>query len=231
MLEHIKGGIVVSCQALEDEPLHSSFIMGRMAKAATEGGAVGIRANTSADINEIKKNTDLPVIGIVKKNYQDSPIYITPTIREIEELASTECEMIALDATNRRRPNNESLRSFVEKIRKSISGKYLMADIATVEEAIQVQELGFDCVSTTLVGYTEETEGKHIADNDFSLLKEILTVLSIPVIVEGRIDTPQKARRCLDIGAHAVVVGGAITRPQLITKTFADYIKKDRNEK
>jgi N-acylglucosamine-6-phosphate 2-epimerase len=226
MLDLIKGGIIVSCQALEDEPLHSSFIMGRMAKAATEGGAVGIRANSAVDIHEIKKTTNLPVIGIVKKDYSDTPIYITPTITEIKELASTQCEMIALDATKRKRHNKESLQSFVSEIRKTAPNKLLMADIATSEEAIQAQELGFDCVSTTLVGYTEETEGQNIADTDFFILKEILNALTIPVIAEGRVDTPQKANRCLELGVHAVVVGSAITRPQLITRSFTDYIKK-----
>ena len=101
MLDKVKGGLIVSCQALPEEPLHSSFIMGRMALAADQGGAVGIRANTASDIHEIEKNTKLPIIGIVKRDYEGTPIYITPTMKEIEELAETSCAMIALDATDR----------------------------------------------------------------------------------------------------------------------------------
>ncbi|WP_197025095.1 N-acetylmannosamine-6-phosphate 2-epimerase [Paucisalibacillus sp. EB02] len=226
MLDQVKGGIIVSCQALEDEPLHSPLIMGRMAKAATEGGAVGIRANSAADISEIKKNTNLPVIGIVKRDYKDSPIYITPTMREIEELATSDCSMIALDATKRKRPHHESLEEFVKQIKKMVPNIYLMADVATLEEARQAQSLGFDCVSTTLIGYTEESKGMNIAQDDFLLLREMLDALDVPVIAEGNVDTPEKAKRCLELGAYAVVVGSAITRPQLITKRFTDYIKE-----
>lgn len=226
MLDRVKGGLIVSCQALENEPLHSSFIMGRMAKAATEGGAVGIRSNSAEDINEIKQNTKLPVIGIVKRDYADSPIYITATMREIEELAKTACEMIAFDATLRNRPGGEALADYVRKVRHIVPNKFLMADIATREEAKNAEALGFDCVSTTLMGYTAESKGHDIADDDFFRLKEILGALTIPVIAEGHVDTPQKAKRCLALGAHAVVVGGAITRPQLITQVFAEAINE-----
>ncbi|CEG21411.1 Putative N-acetylmannosamine-6-phosphate 2-epimerase [Planococcus massiliensis] len=224
ILEKIQGGLVVSCQALEDEPLHSSFIMGRMARAAMEGGAIGIRANSAADINEIRKNTNLPVIGIVKKDYADSSIFITATMKEIEELATTDCEMIAIDATSRKRPNNETLEEFVEKVRRKVPTKLLMADVATFEEAVQAEKLGFDCVSTTLIGYTEQTDGQKIDQEDYQILKEIVEALKIPVIAEGNVDTSEKAKRCLDLGAHSVVVGSAITRPQIITKRFTDYI-------
>lgn len=224
MLERVKGGLIVSCQALVHEPLHSSFIMGRMAKAAEEGGAVGIRANSAADINEIKKNTGLPIIGIVKRDYDNSPIYITATMNEIQELAETACEMIALDATLRNRLNNEKLGDFVEKIREAVPNRLLMADISTMKEAKQAERLGFDCVSTTLMGYTQDSEGHNIADDDFARLKEMLYKLTIPVIAEGHVDTPAKAKRCIELGAHAVVVGSAITRPQLITKSFSAAI-------
>ena len=144
MLDQVKGGLIVSCQALENEPLHSSFIMGRMARAAAEGGAVGIRANTAADINEIAQNTDLPIIGIVKRDYEGSPIYITPTLREIEELAGTGCAMIAFDATDRPRYQGETLGDFFQKARAAAPGKLLMADIAKLEEAVRAERLGFD---------------------------------------------------------------------------------------
>ena len=152
MLNKVKGKLIVSCQALADEPLHSSFIMGRMAKAAKEGGAIAIRAQGIDDINEIKKVTNLPVIGIIKENYKDSDIYITPTKKEVDALLSTSCEMIALDATKRQRPNKESLKELIDYIHEN--KVLVMADISTYDEAIEAANLGADCVSTTLSGYT-----------------------------------------------------------------------------
>ena len=225
MLDKVKGGLIVSCQALPEEPLHSSFIMGRMALAADQGGAVGIRANTASDIHEIEKNTKLPIIGIVKRDYEGTPIYITPTMKEIEELAETSCAMIALDATDRVRFQGQKLEYFIKEGRPLGPDKLLMADMATLDEAIRAEQLGFDCVSTTLMGYTEQSQGHNIADNDFERLKEILKAVQIPVIAEGHVDTPAKARRCIEIGAHAVVSGGAITRPQLITKAFVEAMR------
>lgn len=222
MLNEIKGQLIVSCQALEDEPLHSSFIMGRMAKAAREGGAVAIRAQGVEDILEIKKVTGLPVIGIIKKAYNDSEIYITPTKEEVDKLLKTKCEMIALDATDRVRPNNESLKDLIDYIQ---SNKVLvMADISTYEEAIKAEKLGVDCVSTTLSGYTKystQSEGP-----DLELIKRLSEDLKIPVIGEGKINTPEELRQAFQSGAHSCVVGGAITRPQLITKKFVNVINK-----
>ncbi|KIY22534.1 MULTISPECIES: N-acetylmannosamine-6-phosphate 2-epimerase [Mesobacillus] len=225
MLEKIHKGLVVSCQALENEPLHSPFIMGRMALAAEHGGAVGIRANTAADLYEIKRNVKLPVIGIVKQDYSDSKVYITPTIKEVEELVFAGAEMIATDATKRKRPGENDLQTFFTEVKQKFPQQLLMADIATVGEAFFAQELGFDCVSTTLVGYTVETAGQKVYDHDFQLLKEMIANVNIPVVAEGNILTPEMAKRCLELGAHAVVVGGAITRPQTITRRFAETMK------
>lgn len=218
--------LVVSCQALENEPLHSSYIMGRMALAAKQGGAKGIRANSVEDIKEIQKQVDLPIIGIIKQDYTDSPIYITPTVKEVDTLLETGCEIIAIDATKRIRPNDEKLEDIIRFAKEKRPDVALMADISTLEEAIWADELGFDCISTTLVGYTDESAGNNIYDNDFALLKEIKAAVSKPVIAEGKIDTPEKALKALQNGANFVVVGSAITRPQLITKTFADAVSK-----
>ena len=221
MLKKIKGKLIVSCQALEDEPLHSSFIMGRMAKAAKEGGAIGIRAQGVSDINEIKKVTGLPVIGIIKRNYEDSEIYITPSIKEVEELLETECEMIALDATNRIRPNGESLKDLVDYIHKN--NRLAMADISTFEEGVQAEKLGFDCISTTLSGYTSySTQSKGA---DFDLLEKLVKTVNIPVICEGKINTPEDLKKAFELGAYSAVVGGAITRPQQITRRFTEVLK------
>ena len=220
MLNIIKGKLIVSCQALQDEPLHSSFIMGRMANAAKIGGAVAIRAQGVDDIIEIKKVTGLPVIGIIKRDYDDSEIYITPTKKEVEELLQTKCEMIALDATDRVRPNEESLEDIIKYIKKN--NVLVMADISTYEEAVNAQRLGCDCVSTTLCGYTSYSE-KYEGPN-LELLERLVKDLDIPVIAEGKINTPEDLKAVYEKGILSAVVGSAITRPQLIAQKFAEAI-------
>lgn len=171
-IENIKGKLIVSCQALPHEPLHSSFIMGRMALAAKEGGAFGIRANTKEDIAEIKTQVDLPIIGIVKRDYSDSKVYITPTMKEIDELMEVKPEIIALDATSNLRPGNVTIDQFYAEIRKKYPDQLLMADCSTVEEALHADELGFDFIGTTLVGYTEQSKNLKIESNDFEIIKK-----------------------------------------------------------
>lgn len=223
--DKLKKGLIVSCQALDDEPLHSSFIMGRMALAAKMAGASGIRANTVSDIKEIKKNVDLPIIGIIKKDYDNSEIYISPTIDEIDDLVNEGVDIIATDATNMKRPKNDGLEDFYKEIRKKYPNIKLMADCSTVEEAIFADKLGFDYIGTTLVGYTPQSKGDKIDADDFKILREIIEKCDHPVIAEGNIDSPEKAKRVLELGAFTVVVGGAITRPQNIAKKFVDSIQ------
>ncbi|MEW4372838.1 N-acetylmannosamine-6-phosphate 2-epimerase [Paenibacillus kandeliae] len=218
--------LIVSCQALPDEPLHSSFIMGRMALAAKQGGAAGIRANSAEDIIEIRQQVDLPVIGIVKRNYGDNPVFITPTLKEIDELAATGCEIVALDATQRPRPDGMKLDELVRQIRLQYPQLMLMADVSTVEEGLAAEQLGFDLISATLVGYTEHTQGQKVYENDFAILKEMLRQIKTPFVAEGNILTPEMAARCLELGVYTVVVGGAITRPQQITERFIDQMNR-----
>lgn len=222
MLQAIKGKLIVSCQALEKEPLHSSFIMGRMALAAKEGNAVAIRAQGVEDILEIKAVAQLPVIGIIKKEYPDSPVYITPTKVEVDQLLETKCEMIALDATNRKRPSNESLQMLITTIKEH--NVLVMADISTYEEALEAQKMGADCVSTTLCGYTEHST--YYDGPNFELIKKLSSELTIPVIAEGKINTPEDLKQVMKCGAYSAVVGGAITRPQLITAKFSEVLDK-----
>lgn len=226
IFKKLEKQLIVSCQALEDEPLHSSEIMGRMAIAAQLGGAKGIRANSVVDIQAIKKEVDLPIIGIIKQDYDDSSVFITPTLKEMKALIAADVGIIATDATDRTRPNEEQLADLIEYARRYGSDVKLMADVSTVEEAITAEELGFDCVSTTLVGYTEQSEGMDMSHDDFKILKEMVQAVSVPVIAEGKIDTPQKARQALENGAHFIVVGGAITRPQQITERFSNAVKE-----
>lgn len=224
-VQNLKGKLIVSCQALPHEPLHSSFIMGRMALAAKEGGAWGIRANTREDIAEIQSQVDLPVIGIVKRDYQDSKVYITPTMKEIHELMEVKPEIIALDATSDVKPGGKSLEEFYQEIRAAYPDQLLMADCSTVEEALHADELGFDFIGTTLVGYTDQSKGLKIEENDFEIIREIVAKVKHPVIAEGNINTPAKARRVIELGAFSVVVGSIITRPQLITKAFVEELQ------
>ena len=223
-VESLKGKLIISCQALPHEPLHSSFIMGRMALAAKEGGAYGIRANTKEDIAEIQTQVDLPVIGIVKRDYEDSKVYITPTMREINELMEVRPDIIALDATHSLRPGGRTLDEFYREIRNSYPEQLLMADCSTVEEALFADQLGFDFIGTTLVGYTDQSKSLKIESNDFEIIRQIVAKVKHRVIAEGNINTPEKARRVIELGAFSVVVGSIITRPQLITKSFAEAL-------
>ena len=222
LLDDLKGKLIVSCQALPDEPLHSSFIMGRMALAAMQGGASGIRAQSKEDILEIQKNVDLPIIGIVKRNYPDSPIYITPTKKEIDELLETRSEIIALDATDRVRPNGEKVEDLVDYIHAN--GRLAMADCSTYEECMEAERIGFDIVSTTLCGYTPYSE---LYDGpNFPLMKRLVKDLTKSVLIaEGKINTPEDLKGALEIGVHCAVVGGAITRPKQITERFMRVVK------
>ena len=222
ILNKIKGGLIVSCQALENEPMHSSFIMGKFARAAMEGGAVGIRANTISDIHEIKNNVSLPIIGIIKRDYSDSEIYITPTMNEIDELMEEGVDIIALDATLRGRPNGEKLEDIVKKVREKYS-VLLMADISTFEEAQNAERLGFDLIGTTLRGYTPYTKGVKLPD--FEFIKKLTTKLKTPIVAEGGINYPEELKKVFECGVFTAVVGGAITRPQNITKRFVNSIK------
>lgn len=219
-LEKLKGKLIVSCQALPDEPLHSSFIMGRMAIAAKEGGASGIRAQSVEDILEIQKQVDLPIIGIIKKNYPDSEVFITPTKKEVEALLRTNCEIIALDATSRKRPNDEKIEELVELIHSH--GKLAMADCSTLEECLEAEKIGFDILSTTLFGYTNYS--KNYDGPDFESTKKIVEMTNTPVIAEGKINTPEDLKKVYGCGVYSAVVGSAITRPQLITKKFVDVL-------
>jgi N-acylglucosamine-6-phosphate 2-epimerase len=226
LFQNIKGNLIVSCQALEHEPLHGAHIMAKMAYAAQIGGATAIRANGIDDIQAIKQAVSLPVIGLVKRDYQDSDIYITATKREIDELLQAGVDMVALDATDRVRPNGEQLEVLIRYLKEN--NQLVMADVSTYEEGLRAEQLGVDCVSTTLSGYTPYS--KQLKGPDFELIEKLAKQLSIPVIAEGRISSPAEASYALQLGAYAVVVGSAITRPQLITEYYVKEISKDVTE-
>lgn len=229
-MKEIKNNLIVSCQALEDEPLHSSFIMSKMALAVKMGGAKGIRANSVEDIHEIKKEVDLPIIGIIKKDYDGTDIYITTTLKEVDALVKEGVDIIAMDATSQKRLNNLTIDDFFKEVKEKYPNQLFMADCSTVEEAVHADEIGFDFIGTTLVGYTPQSKNDHIEEDDFRIIREIISKVSHPVIGEGNIDTPKKVKRVLELGCYSVVVGSIITRPQVITKRFVDEIRRKDND-
>lgn len=221
-ISRIKGGLIVSCQALQTEPLYSSQIMSRMALAAREGGAVGIRANTPEDIAAIKDTVDLPIIGLYKVDYDNSEIYITPTMQEIDALMAVGPDIIALDATNRVRPDGSTIETFFPQIREKYPDMLFMADCATYEDGMRAQRLGFDLVGTTLCGYTPDTQGTEIPS--YPLLERLAQDLEIPLIAEGGIWETAQLQQVFTCGAYAAVIGTAITRPREITRRFVNAI-------
>ncbi len=225
ILNQFKGGIIVSCQALEGEPLHGSEIMARMALAAQMGGAKGIRANSVADILAIKKRVSLPVIGIIKKEYPDCDCYITPTMKEVDELVSKgKPDIIAVDATKRSHPDGLTGGQFIKAIKEKYPKVILMADVSIFEEGLAAALAGADLVSTTLAGYTAYSP--KINGPDFSIIKKLANRLFIPVIGEGRYWKPEQIKKALSLGAFAVVVGSVITRPKEITESFVTQLSK-----
>ena len=225
VFSQIKGGLIVSCQALEHEPLYTKEggVMPLMAKAAAEAGAVGIRANTVRDIMQIKEAVDLPVIGIIKKDYEGTPMYITVTMKEVDELAACGVDIIAVQGTSALRPDGSTAAQFIEAIKEKYPEQLVMADCATIEEGIACALAGADFIGTTMRGYTPETQGCN--DIDYNFIAQLVEKCPARIIAEGHIHYPEQAKKALDAGAFALVVGGVITRPAEITARFISAIQ------
>ena len=225
LYEYLRGELIVSCQALPGEPLYreEGGVMCLMAQAAKNAGVKAIRAQGIVDIKQIKEQTNLPVIGIIKKSYPGYATYITATMDEVDKLAEVGSDIIALDCTNRERGDGKTPSEFVKEIKEKYPNIVLMADISNLEEAIEAEKAGVDFVGTTMNGYTPYTTVSKKFDP--SLVKEIVKNVKIPVIAEGKIHEPKEAKAALEAGAHCMVVGGAITRPQEITSRFLAELK------
>ena len=221
IIDKLKGKVIVSVQAMPNEPLYLEKCMVAMMQSVVKGGAAGLRVAGARDVRNAKRLFDVPVIGLTKPekipdNWQEI-VYITPTISEVIELCDAGADIIAFDGTMRKRPNDTKLEDIIKYI--NIHKKISMADISTLDEGLNAEKLGAKILSTTLSGYTQFSKNRGQGP-DFELLEQLVKNTKLPVVLEGRIWEPEEVDRAFEIGAHCVVIGSAITRPQLITKRF-----------
>lgn len=213
--------LAVSCQARADNPLHGPAFMTAMAQAAEQGGALALRANGPADIAAIRAVSRLPIIGILKRWDDRFPVYITPDFASAQAIAAAGADIIALDATDRPR-DGEPLDRLIARIRDEL-GKPVFADCATLEDGVRAAALGASYIATTLSGYTPDTEARKALGPDIALIEALAKAVSVPIVAEGRFEQPEQLKAAFKAGAHAVVVGTAITNPREITRRFARH--------
>ncbi|MFE0651977.1 N-acetylmannosamine-6-phosphate 2-epimerase [Streptomyces sp. NPDC059534] len=220
VLDRLRGTLIVSCQAYPGEPMRDPDTMRRVALAARDGGAAGIRAQGLDDIQAIRGALDVPLIGLWKDGAEG--VYITPTARHARAVLAAGADVVALDATDRPRPDGRPLAASIDAVRAA--GGLVMADVSTYEEGVRAARLGADLVGTTLSGYTPATYDRKAAGPDLDLVERLAGALDVPVVAEGRIHSPGQVTRALECGAYAVVVGTAITHPTTLTRWFADAV-------
>lgn len=231
-INELRKGLIVSCQATFEEPMRDSAIMGRFALAAEMGGAVGVRINGVADILAAKQLITVPIIGIIKHIYKGYWSYITPTLRDVAAVYATGAEIVAVDVTKLPKPEGRDTETLIREIKKHFPDLLLMGDISTLEEGLIAVECGVDLVSTTLSGYTEYTKNKdttniiELQQPDIELVGELASRVKVPVVAEGRYWDDTYASKALQAGAHNVVIGAGITRPQIITKKIVDSLQQ-----
>jgi N-acylglucosamine-6-phosphate 2-epimerase len=216
-IETLRHGLIVSCQAPPDSPLHQPMVIAAMAQAAVLNGAVGLRIDTPAHVRAVRAKVRSPIIGLWKRSLPGYDVYITPQFEHAEVIAIAGADIIAIDATTRERPSGETVATLISRIHDEL-GKPVMADVDTLEAATTAAAAGADIVGTTLYGYTGQTQ--HLSPPGFDLLAQMVEHLDVPVICEGGIASPQMAKDALKIGAYAVVVGTAITGIDLQVKAY-----------
>lgn len=221
-MNSLQAGLIVSCQAPVSSPLHQPWVIAAMAEAAVNQGAVGIRIDTPSHIEAVRSRVSVPIIGLWKQVLPPSEVYITPQFHHAEAVAAAGADVIAVDATQRPRPGDETLPTLIRQIHEQL-GKPVMADVDTLENAIAAAQAGADYVGTTLYGYTGDTQ--HQTPPGFGLLQDMVAQLAVPVICEGGIASPEAARKALDLGAFAVVVGTAITGIDLLVKAYVQQLQ------
>ena len=223
-INKLKGKIIVSSQAMPNEPFYDENCMIAMMQSAVNGGAAGLRVAGARDVKNAKK-FNIPVIGLTKpdklpENWK-SVVYITPGLKEVQDLIDADADIIAFDGTQRQRPDGSNLKGIIDLIHSA--NKLAMADISTYEEGVNAANLGADIISTTLAGYTIESENS-LDTPDFDLLEKLVKNINKPIFLEGRVWYPEEVKKAFQLGAHAVVIGSAITRPHLITKRFTEVL-------
>jgi N-acylglucosamine-6-phosphate 2-epimerase len=226
LLTQLKNGLIVSCQARNGWAMHGSNIMAAFAKAAADGGAVGIRANGTDDIYAISQKVCLPIIGILKIWDQNLRVFITPDYSSAKSVIEAGASIVAMDGTMRDRPNGETLEWIIKRIHEEYPDIPVMADISTFEEGVYSSQCGADMISTTLCGYTPQTN--HVKEFSFELLEKLVKNIKKPIIAEGKIHTKEDAAKILKLGCHSIVVGTAITRPEIITSWFVKELNNIR---
>lgn len=225
-IDKLKNKIIVSVQAMPDEPLYKEECIIAMMQSVVQGGAGGLRVAGARDVKNAKKLFNLPIIGITKPdklpdNWREI-VYITPALKDVDELIKAGADIIAFDGTSREHAC--PIESIIERIKSN--NRISMADISTLEEGLNCEKSGVDILSTTLSGYTQHS----LTDSeepDFELLQQLVKNTKLPVILEGRIWEPRQVQKAFELGAHCVVIGSAITRPQLITKRFISKVKRE----
>ncbi|MCL2425237.1 MAG: N-acetylmannosamine-6-phosphate 2-epimerase [Oscillospiraceae bacterium] len=229
-INELKKGLIVSCQATAEEPMRDSAIIGRFALAAEMGGAVGVRVNGVADILAAKQLITIPVLGIIKHDYPGYWSYITPTLRDVEVVYNTGAEMVAVDVSSMPKPGGLDAKTLIKEIKRNFPEIVLMGDISTLDEGLQAEQAGVDLISTTLAGYTPHTKDKNsneimeLRPPDVELVEQLVQRVKVPVVAEGRYWDEGNAIKAFEAGAHNVVIGAGITRPQVITKKIVDNI-------
>jgi N-acylglucosamine-6-phosphate 2-epimerase len=220
-LHALRGSLVVSCQAPHGDPLDDTETLTRIAVSVLQGGAGGLRAEGAERIASFRTKTDLPIIGLLKMQDRDGRVYITPDFKSAQKISDAGADIVALDCTRRRLIEAEPWTEIIPRIHEEL-GRPVLADIATLEEALAAEAAGADAVASTLYGYTADTEGAHTVS--WPLIESLLSRLKIPVILEGHVKQPEEVSRALQAGVHAVVVGAAITSPRSIATRFVEAL-------